>query len=210
MGKLKKRCILKKRSVYGKIYVLGEIMYKNYIKPSLDFIIALGLLIILLPLMIITIIVTIIDLGFPIYNRLREREGKNKKTFIMYKIRTKTKPTKANGYKEEYTKVSRIIDSFRLNEIPQLINVIKGDMSLVGPRPFIPGEELPEGRISEKRYKVRPGITGLAQVNGGRAITHKAKPKYDEIYYDNLSFKMDVKIILKTIYEVIFHKVDKK
>jgi len=210
MGKLKKRCILKKRSVYGKMYVLGEIMYKNYIKPSLDFIIALGLLIILLPLMIITIIVTIIDLGFPIYNRLREREGKNKKTFIMYKIRTKTKPTKANGYKEEYTKVSRIIDSFRLNEIPQLINVIKGDMSLVGPRPFIPGEELPEGRISEKRYKVRPGITGLAQVNGGRAITHKAKLRYDEIYYDNLSFKMDVKIILKTIYEVIFHKVDKK
>ena len=80
--------------------------------------------------------------------------------------------------------------------------------SLVGPRPFIPGEELPEGRISEKRYKVRPGITGLAQVNGGRAITHKAKLKYDEIYYDNLSFKMDVKIILKTIYGVIFHKLD--
>lgn len=200
--------ILKNILIYGRIYILGEIMYKNYIKPSLDFIIALILLIILFPVMIITIIITIIDLGFPIYNRLREREGKNKKTFIMYKIRTKTKPTKANGYKEEYTKVSRIIDSFRLNEIPQLINVIKGDMSLVGPRPFIPGEELPEGRISEKRYKVRPGITGLAQVNGGRAITHKAKLRYDEIYYDNLSFKMDVKIIFKTILGLLRHRID--
>lgn len=184
-------------------------MYKNFIKPLLDFIVALILFIVLLPVLLITVVITIIDLGFPIYNRLRAREGKNKKSFIMYKIRTKTKPTKANGFKEEYTKLSKVIDRFRLNEIPQLINVIKGDMSLVGPRPFIPGEELPEGKISEKRYKVRPGITGLAQVNGGRNITHKEKLKYDEIYYDNLSFKMDVKIVLKTIYQVIFHKVDK-
>ena len=184
-------------------------MYKNYIKPLLDFVVSLILLIILFPILIITIIITIIDLGFPIYNRLRKREGKGKNVFVMYKIRTKTMPTKANGYKEEYTKVSKVIDRLRLNEIPQLINVIKGDMSLVGPRPFIPGEELPEGRISEKRYKVRPGLTGLAQVNGGRAITHKDKLKYDEIYYDNLSFGMDVKIILKTIYELVFHKLDK-
>ena len=184
-------------------------MYKNFVKPILDFVIALLLLIILFPVLLITIIITIIDLGFPIYNRLRKREGKNKKTFTMYKIRTKTKPTKSNGYKEQYTKISRIIDRFRLNEIPQLINVLKGDMSLVGPRPFIPGEELPEGRISQKRYKVRPGITGLAQVNGGRAITHKEKLRYDEIYYDNLSFKLDMKIIVKTIYQVIFYKLDR-
>lgn len=184
-------------------------MYRNYIKPILDFIVALIMFIVLLPVLLITIVITILDLGFPIYNRLRMREGKNKKTFVMYKIRTKTMPTKANGYKEEYTKVSKVIDRLRLNEIPQLINVIKGDMSLVGPRPFIPGEELPEGRISEKRYKVKPGLTGLAQVNGGRAITHKDKLKYDEIYYDNLSFRLDVKIMFKTIYEIIFHKVDR-
>lgn len=183
-------------------------MYRNYIKPILDFVVALVLLIVLLPVMIITIIITVIDLGFPIYNRLRKREGKGKKVFVMYKIRTKTMPTKANGYKEEYTRVSRIIDRLRLNEIPQLINVIKGEMSLVGPRPFIPGEKLPEGNVSDKRYKVRPGITGLAQVHGGRAITHKNKLKYDEIYYDNLSFSMDIRIMLKTIYELIFHKLD--
>lgn len=184
-------------------------MYRNYIKPVLDFVVALVLFIVLLPIMLITIIITTIDLGFPIYNRLRKREGKGKKVFVMYKIRTKTMPTKANGYKEEYTKVSRIIDRLRLNEIPQLINVIKGDMSLVGPRPFIPGEKLPEGKVSDKRYKVRPGITGLAQVHGGRAITHKNKLKYDEIYYDNMSFGMDLRIILRTIYELIFHKLDK-
>lgn len=183
-------------------------MYKNFVKPMLDFVISLLLFIILLPVLLITIVITIIDLGFPIHNRLQKREGKNRKTFVMYKIRTKTMPTPANGYKEEYTKVSRVIDRLRLNEIPQLINVIKGDMSLVGPRPFIPGDELPEGRISEKRYKVRPGMTGLAQIHGGRAISHKEKLKYDEIYYDNLSFKLDVKIMLKTIYELIFHKID--
>ena len=185
-------------------------MYKSYIKPVLDFVISLVLLIILLPILLITVIITITDLGFPIHNRLQKREGKNKKVFVMYKIRTKTMPTPSNGYKEEYTKISKIIDRFRLNEIPQLINILKGDMSLVGPRPFIPGEELPEGKISDKRYKVRPGITGLAQVHGGRAITHKEKLRYDEIYYDNISFKMDVRIILKTIYGLIFHKIDSK
>ena len=199
---------MKNSNIYDKIYLLGEIMYKNYIKPVLDFVIALILFVALLPVMLITIIVTVIDLGFPVYNRLRKREGKNKKPFIMYKIRTKTIPTKSNGYKEEYTRISRLIDRCRLNEIPQLINVIKGDMSLVGPRPFIPDEKLPEGKINEKRYKVRPGITGLAQVNGGRSITHKEKLRYDEIYYDNLSFKLDVKIIFKTVYQLIFHKLD--
>lgn len=185
-------------------------MYRNFVKPLLDFVIALLLLIILFPVLVLTVIITIIDLGFPIHNRLQKREGKNKKVFVMYKIRTKTMPTKTNGYKEEYTKVSKVIDRLRLNEIPQLINVLKGDMSLVGPRPFIPGEELPEGRISDKRYKVRPGMTGLAQINGGRTISHKDKLRYDEIYYDNMSFKMDVKIVLKTIYELVFHKIDSK
>ena len=113
----------------------------------------------------------------------------------MYKIRTKKLPEN-----KEFTKISYYIDRFRLNELPNLINVIKGDMSLVGPRPFIPGDKLPSGKISKKRYLVRPGITGLAQINGGRSITHKDKLKYDIIYYDNLSFMLDLKIILKTIY----------
>ena len=169
-------------------------MYKNFIKRILDLIISLILFIILLPIIILTYLVTLINLGLPVHNIVREREGLNEKTFIMYKIRTKKLPDN-----NDYTKVSKIIDRLRLNELPQLINVIKGDMSLVGPRPFIPNDKLPKGKISDKRYLVRPGITGLAQVNGGRSITHKKKLEYDVMYYDNLSFLLDLKIIFKTI-----------
>lgn len=183
-------------------------MYRNFIKPVLDFVISLILLLILWPIILITVVITYINLGAPIYNRLRKREGKDKKTFTMYKIRTKIYPCKENGYTESYTKTSKLIDRLRLNELPQLINVLKGDMSLVGPRPFIPGEQLPEGKIDPKRYKMRPGLTGLAQVNGGRAITHKEKLRYDVMYYDNMSLWLDIKIIAKTLYLLIFNDVD--
>ena len=122
------------------------------------------------------------------------------RSIIMYKFRTKKLGTE---HKPEYTKVSRIIDKLRLNELPQLFNVLKGEMSLVGPRPFIPGDELPAGEISKKRYMIRPGITGIAQVSGGRDITHKKKLEYDVIYYDNMSLGLDLKIILKTFCELI-------
>lgn len=183
-------------------------MYRNFVKPVLDFVIALLLLLVLWPIILVVMLITYIDLGSPIYNKYRQREGKNRKMFIMYKIRTKIYTNDENGYIERYTKVSRFIDRLRLNELPQLINVLKGDMSLVGPRPFIPGEELPEGEIDQKRYLVRPGLTGLAQVSGGRKIKHKQKLKYDAIYYDNMSLWMDIKIILKTIYLLIRNDVD--
>lgn len=186
-------------------------MYQKYIKRLLDIVLSLILIIILFPLMLIVALILIINLGLPLFNELREREGMNKKTFIMYKFRTKKLNSGTKYTNDCYTKVSSIIDRFRLNELPQLFNVLVGDMSLVGPRPFIPGEKLPAGEISPKRYLVRPGITGLAQVNGGRYITHKQKLEYDVIYYDNLSFKEDFLIILKTIfnYSRIDHKKNK-
>lgn len=178
-------------------------MYKKYIKRLLDIIFSFVLILLLWPLMIIIAILTFISLGFPIHNYKREREGMNKKTFIMYKFRTKRKDQPITiGYKE-YKTIPKWIDILRLNELPQLFNVLKGDMSFVGPRPFIPGEKLPEGKISKKRYMVRPGMTGLAQVNGNRMLTHKEKLKFDEIYYDNLSFKEDLLIILKTPLTII-------
>lgn len=180
-------------------------MYRKFFKPLLDFILSLILILLLWPIMLIVAIITYIDLGTPIYNTIRKREGKNRKTYIMYKFRTKKLGTE---YNPQYTKVSKIIDRLRLNELPQLFNVLKGEMSLVGPRPFIPGEVLPDGKISQKRYMIRPGITGLAQVSGGRDITHEEKLKYDEIYYDNMSFWLDFKIVCKTILELLELNVD--
>lgn len=180
-------------------------MYRKFFKPLLDFILSLILILLLWPLMFVIAIITYVDLGSPIYNTIRKREGKNKKTYIMYKFRTKKLGTE---YNPQYTKVSRVIDKLRLNELPQLFNVLKGEMSLVGPRPFIPGEVLPDGKVSQKRYMIRPGITGLAQVSGGRNITHEEKLKYDEIYYDNMSFWLDFKIICKTLLELLEVNVD--
>ena len=99
---------------------------------------------------------------------------------------------------KKITKVSRVIRTIGLDELLQLFNVLNGTMSIVGPRPFIVGDKLPS-MYNEKRHSVRPGITGLAQVNGRTTLTHKDKLKYDDIYVNNVSFIMDLKIVLKTI-----------
>lgn len=185
-------------------------MYKDIVKPLLDFVISLILVILLLPVIAVIAIIIRIDLGKPIYNLKREREGKNKRTFLMYKFRTKILDEDGSTDSSRYTRISRVIDKYRLNELPQLFNVLKGEMSLVGPRPFIPGDELYPGEINEKRYMVRPGITGLAQVHGGRNIYHKQKLAYDVEYYDNLSFKLDLNILIITVKELFDSTVDKR
>lgn len=177
-------------------------MYRKYIKRILDIILSIILILLLWPVMLIVSLITLIDLGLPIHNEIREREGKGRKVFIMYKIRTKKLNSSNLPYRQRYTKISWFIDGSRLNELPQLFNVLKGDMSLVGPRPFIPNDVLPNAKPNSKRYLLKPGITGLAQVNGGRSLTHNQKLKYDDIYYDTLSFKTDLKICLLTIFKV--------
>ena len=179
-------------------------MYKNIVKPTLDFILSLILIILFSPIMLIVMFITMIDLGFPLHNLLREREGKNRKPYIMYKFRTKVIDPDGTTNSDTFTPISRIIDKTRLNELPQLFNVLFGQMSLVGPRPCIPGEsDKFKGMIDEKRYLVRPGITGLAQINGGRWITTKDKLRYDIEYYDNLSFKLDFKILVITVLQLL-------
>ena len=173
-------------------------MYENYIKRLIDILFSIILIIITFPVMIITFFVVYFNLGRPIFYEFTKREGKNKEPFQMYKFRTKTLNTRGMPDHIRYTKISKIIDITRINEFPQLFNVLKGDMSLVGPRPFIMNEELPPGDISQKRYLLKPGITGLAQVSGAVSLTHQAQLEYDEIYYDNLSFKNDLKILIKT------------
>lgn len=166
-----------------------------YIKRFLDIVFSLILIIITLPLILIVLLITLIDIGAPVIDIRLPRVGLNKKPFFMYKIRTRVYD---KNYNSSYTKMSKIIDKSGLNELVQLFNVLKGDMSLVGPRPFIKDETLPEGTISEKRYLVRPGITGLATIKGGIYLSHKKKLSYDDIYYDNFGFIQDLKIVLMT------------
>lgn len=174
-------------------------MYKKFFKRFLDVIFSLILIVILSPLILITYLITLLHIGKPIFDIRFPREGKNKKPFYMLKFRTRVYDT--GDIWGRKTKLSYIIDKFKLNELPQLFNILVGDMSFVGPRAFICGEDLPEGRISKKRYLVRPGVTGLFQVSDLKY--HKEKLKCDIEYYDNLSFMLDLKILLKTPISII-------
>lgn len=185
-------------------------MYRNFIKPFLDFVIALGLLLLVWPLIILTIIITYLDTGLPIYNRLRKREGKNKKTFTMYKIRTKVYPCEANGYKESYTKVSKLIDRLRLNELPQLINVLKGDLSLIGPRPVI-GEEVERYKENkDKLLSIRPGITGYWSAFCKEDTSYEERMNMELYYVDNMSFGLDLKIVFGTAWIILKRIANKR
>lgn len=174
-------------------------MYSRFIKRVLDIILSLVLIIILSPVIVITLLVTLLHLGRPLFDVRFPREGKNKKPFYMLKFRTRVYD---NGdLWGRKTKLSMLMDNLKLNELPQLFNILKGDMSFVGPRPFICGEKLPTGRISPKRYYVRPGVTGLFQVKNGKS--HSEKLKYDVEYYDNMGFIFDLGILLKTPVSII-------
>ena len=178
----------------------NELIYRIYwyVKRLLDIVLSLILIFVTLPLMLITIITLVIDLGFPIYNQRRYREGLYKKSFLMFKFRTKLMNVDNLPRRERYTKISYIIDNLKLNELPQLFNILFGQMSFIGPRPFIPGEELPDGEISDKRYYVRPGLSNLAFVSKNNELTHKQKLAYDVEYYNHFGFKQDLIIFLKT------------
>lgn len=180
-------------------------MYRKYIKRLLDIIISIILIALTFIPMLIVMLITLINLGKPIIDIRIPREGKNKKPFYMYKIRTRVYDKQGNS---TYTKTSKIIDKLSLNELPQFYNVLIGDMSLIGPRAFICNEKLPKGTISEKRYLVKPGIFGLAQSRGGRYLSYSETLKCDIEYYDNLSFMFDFKILINNII-VIFKQLFK-
>lgn len=185
----------------------GEnIMYARYIKRMLDFILSLVALIILMPLMIIIWILVRIKLGKPAIFK-QQRPGKNEKIFTLYKFRTMTEEKDENGKllpdEKRLTKFGKILRSTSLDELPELINILKGDMSIVGPRPLAVCY-LPYYNEHEKhRHDVRPGLTGLAQINGRNNISWEERFKYDIQYVNKLTLKNDMLIILKTIGKVI-------
>ena len=175
-------------------------MYK-YIKRLLDIILSLILIILLSPLLITIYIILLFTLKKKIIYK-QVREGMNKKPFTMFKFRTMIIDTNIPD-KDRITKFGRILRNLSIDELPQLFNVLKGDMSLIGPRPFIVGEPLPKDHIDEIRYSVRPGMTGYAQIHGKRKLSHKDKIKYDVEYAKKYSLLLDVKIIFLTVFNMI-------
>lgn len=163
-------------------------MYK-FFKRLLDIVLSLIFLILLLPIMIIVAIICKIITGKAIYKQ--NRDGLNKKSFTIYKL-SSIKPNR------KYSKTLNFIRSFGLDEIPQFINVIKGDMSLIGPRPFITGEPLPT-MPSKEFYTIKPGMISLATAYGRRKMSHEKRLKYDMAYIKNMSFKLDIYIVFKSI-----------
>ena len=182
-------------------------MYKRFFKRLIDFIIVLTALLIIWPiLLVIYIWLTIANKGAgAIFTQ--ERPGKDEKIFKVLKFKSMTDERDSNGNllpdAQRLTKVGAFVRKTSIDELPQLINVLKGDMSLIGPRPLLP-EYLPYYTEREQlRHTVRPGITGWAQVNGRNNVTWDQKLELDAYYVEHLSFIMDVKVLLTTIQKVL-------
>ena len=180
-------------------------MYAKYIKRILDFTLSLLALIILSPLMLIIWLLVRTKLGKPAIFK-QKRPGKNEKIFTLYKFRTMTDEKDEEGNllpdSERLTKFGNFLRSTSLDELPELINIIKGEMSIVGPRPLLV-EYLPLYNEEQKhRHDVRPGLTGLAQISGRNSIQWEEKFNEDIEYIKKITFIRDMKIILKTVIKV--------
>lgn len=181
-------------------------MYAKYVKRILDFILSLLALIILMPLMFILWILVRIKLGKPAIFK-QQRPGKNEKIFTLYKFRTMTDEKDENGNllpdEKRLTKFGKFLRSTSLDELPELWNIVKGDMSIVGPRPQLVKDMVFMTDVQRRRHSVRPGLTGLAQINGRNNITWEKKLSIDLQYLNTITLKNDFKIILATIGKVI-------
>ena len=182
-------------------------MYKIFIKPAIDFLLALIILCLIWPaLILLAVILSIQNLGTPFFKQIRP--GKNGKLFTIYKFKTMRDTSDDQGNllpdNQRLTTIGKIVRKLSLDELPQLWNILKGEMSFVGPRPLLP-EYLPlYNQEQQKRHWVKPGITGWAQVNGRNAISWQQKFEYDKWYVEHQSFKLDIKILFMTINK-IFH-----
>ena len=183
-------------------------MYRNFFKPLIDFLVAfMILLVVLIPLLLIAMLILVESNG-PLFFK-QERVGKDLKFFKVFKFRTMTNEkrtvgsTPIIGKAEGVTRVGYYLRRFKIDELPQLLNVLLGDMSLIGPRPSVP-EQLKQMSEEEKhRYSVRPGLTGLAQINGNIHLSWKERFVYDLQYVNHVTFWNDLKIIFRTVFIVI-------
>lgn len=180
-------------------------MYKNIVKPLGDFLASLIGLVLLSPLfLLVTVFLFVANNGKPFF--FQSRPGKNGKIFRIVKFKTMTDKKDADGKllpdAQRLTLVGKFVRKTSLDEIPQLINVVKGDMSLIGPRPLLTHYLHMYNEFQNRRHEIKPGITGWAQVNGRNAISWDKKFEYDVWYVDNVSFILDLKILFMTILKV--------
>ena len=180
-------------------------MYKFFFKRIIDFVLASSGLLLLSPLFILVIIgLSLANQGKPFFFQLRP--GKNGKIFKIIKFKTMNDKKDSNGQllsdEHRLTNIGKFVRKTSLDEIPQLLNVIKGEMSLIGPRPLLPEYLSLYNKVQKMRHDVKPGITGWAQVNGRNAISWQQKFEYDIWYVQHISFALDIKIFFLTVKKV--------
>ena len=181
-------------------------MYRSFFKRVFDFILSLTAIIILSPvLLLLTVIGAFLMGGNPFFTQ--ERPGKDGKIFKLVKFRSMNNKRDDRGEllpdEKRLTYYGKFLRNTSLDELPELINILKGDMAIVGPRPLLVRYLTRYNKTQARRHEVRPGLTGLAQVNGRNAISWEEKFRYDVEYVDNLSLMLDIKIILMTVLKVV-------
>lgn len=189
-----------------KMRIVEDGIYRSFVKRPLDFLLSLTAIIVLSPIILIIALLVKIKLGSPIIFK-QERPGLHEEIFTMYKFRTMTDDKDKEGNllpdKIRLTKFGKFLRSTSLDELPELVNILKGEMSIVGPRP-LSIKYLPYYTENERqRHNVRPGLTGLAQINGRNALSWEEKFEYDIEYVNYINFVGDVKIIFSTIFKVL-------
>lgn len=184
-------------------------MYRNYIKRILDIIYSLGFILCFWWVYILVAILVRVKLGSPVIFK-QQRPGLNGKVFMMYKFRSMTDARDKDGKllsdEERLPKFGKLLRATSLDEIPEFFNILKGDMSLVGPRPLLVQYLERYNERQARRHEVRPGITGWAQVNGRNAISWEKKFEYDVEYVEKCSFLLDIKIIFMTIKKIFIRE----
>lgn len=181
-------------------------MYKRCIKRCLDFLLSLCGIIVLSPVLLVVAVLVRVKLGSPVLFR-QERPGRHEKIFTLYKFRTMTDERDEDGNllpdDRRLTGFGKMLRSTSLDELPELFNILKGDMSVIGPRPLLVRYLPRYNDFQRQRHNVRPGLTGLAQISGRNAITWEEKFAYDVEYVNHLTFAMDARIFIGTIRAVL-------